>query len=134
MSWPLAHAQDDGLRPGGDPDKCFYCNQKIGDPHTQDCVIVTKLVLLRIETVDHDVTGIWEHNVPWSWDPEMINFMYNEGSWCASNIFAEDRVTWDQSNAEEHLKELTRSGCLCDKIRFDFARVLDDTPRRKLKQ
>lgn len=41
------HPNDDGIRPAGPPDVCFYCNQKVGFPHIQTCVAVKKTVRLR---------------------------------------------------------------------------------------
>jgi len=133
MNWPLVHDLDDGIRPAGDPGSCFYCNQKIGSPHREDCVIVTKRVLVRIKSFDDAVTGMWELDVPYCWDRSMIEFMYNDGSWCADNIFDYDSVAWDQPNAKELLNLMSCGGCLCDKIRFEFTRVVDGSPKRKIK-
>ena len=27
MNWPTVHEKDDGIRPAGRPDQCFYCKQ-----------------------------------------------------------------------------------------------------------
>jgi hypothetical protein len=79
MSWPLVHRSDDGIRPAGKPDECFYCNQRIGDKHGPECVAVHKKVLVKIEMEI-------EIEVPSFWDEDAINFHYNEGTWCANNI------------------------------------------------
>ena len=40
---PLVLKDDDGIRPAGRPNQCFYCNQQVGKPHKQDCAcLVTK--------------------------------------------------------------------------------------------
>lgn len=130
MNWPLVHELDDGIRPAGKPNECFYCNKKVGAPHADDCVVVTKRVLMRITTPDGSVSGNWILDVPHSFSPDSIEFRYNEGTWCANNIFDYD-VSWDQPNALARLRELD-IGCLCDVLEFKFVRVVDDTPRRKL--
>ena len=65
---PLVHPQDDGIRSAGLPDECFYCKQKIGSPHLENCVAVKKKVRLRflVET---------EVNLPYRWsEQEIINY------------------------------------------------------------
>jgi hypothetical protein len=37
-NWPLVAPNDDGIRPAGPRDACFYCRQKVGQPHKPDCV------------------------------------------------------------------------------------------------
>jgi hypothetical protein len=39
---PLVLPNDDGIRPAGNSDECFYCNQKIGTSHKEDCVCLQK--------------------------------------------------------------------------------------------
>lgn len=133
--WPLVHPQDDGIRPAGGPNECFYCGKKIGEPHARDCVIVTKRILMRITSVDGTVTGSCEYDEAYCFDRDTCEYMRNEGSWCADNILATDdyNVTWDQPNALELLKKMSGAGCLCDKLVFKFVRVVDGTPRRALK-
>lgn len=132
MTWPLVIENDGGIRPAGKPDQCFYCRQRVGQPHGPDCVMVTKRVLIRIVSDDKMITGLWTLDVPHSWTSETIEFVYNENTWCASNIIGRERVTWDQQDAADKLKKLEGNGCLCGKLLFKFVRVLDDTPRRKL--
>ena len=39
--WPLVTADDDdGVRPAGKANECFYCQRLIGNPHKAGCVIV----------------------------------------------------------------------------------------------
>jgi hypothetical protein len=76
---PFVTPDDNGIRPAGKPDECFYCKQKVGERHLWDCAAVDKKVLVRFELT-------LEVNVPVSWDREQIEFHYNESSWCGSNI------------------------------------------------
>lgn len=132
INWPLVHERDDGIRPAGGAGQCFYCRKWIGEPHAKDCVIVTKRVLVRIEGL---VTGTWEFDTPHSFDSNMIEYLYNDGTWCADGVLSEEGVTWVQEDAQKQLKMAQESsGCLCNVLRFKFDRVLDETPRRKLKE
>jgi hypothetical protein len=131
-NWPVVHEQDHGIRPAGRQDSCFYCGKKIGEIHSKDCVIVTKRVLLSIKSYDGDITGTWETDEPHSFGPEMIEFRYNDRSWCANNILSEKDVVWDQVDAARQLEAQAMSGCLCGVLQLKFERVVDDTPRRKL--
>lgn len=69
---------DDGIRPAGPSDACFYCSAKVGEIHHSDCVIRQRTVVLRFE---------FEYTVliPEDWDQHMIEFHRNESSWCANN-------------------------------------------------
>ena len=126
--WPLVDSSDE--------DECFYCLQRIGTPHLQQCVIVTKRVELRVHALLSDTqafTGLWQLDVPHSWDADMIEFHKNEGSWCASNILDQREVVWENDNAWTVLGEAHRAeGCLCNVLVFRFVRVVDPTPKRLL--
>ena len=67
------------VRPAGNPNECFYCNAKVGEQHKEDCVI-------RSRTVNIDFTVHMVMDVPEFWDEGNINFHFNDGSWCASNL------------------------------------------------
>lgn len=69
---------DNGPRPAGPPDACFYCRQSIGTEHKPDCVLRQKWVRLAIT---FDVL----HAEPEDWDQQMIEFARNEGTWCSDN-------------------------------------------------
>lgn len=69
------------VRPAGKQDECFYCHAKVGEQHKENCVI-------RSRTVNVDFTIHMVIDVPESWDEEQINFHYNDGSWCASNLLS----------------------------------------------
>jgi hypothetical protein len=144
MSWPLVDPLDDGIRPAGKSDECFYCGQRVGRPHDRECVIVTKRVEMRVEArlpSGEVLRGTWQFDDPYFWDAGMVEFHKNESSWCASNFMnvAERNgdVAWDPGSegAFEKLGELdTEENCLCGVLSFTFERVVDDAPRRKLRQ
>lgn len=69
------------IRPAGKNDECFYCHAKIGEQHKDGCVI-------RERTVNVDFTVRVVMSVPESWDEDQINWHYNKGTWCASNLLA----------------------------------------------
>jgi len=97
----------EGIRQGGEPDRCFYCNQPIGSQHRADCVIRSRTVIIeaRIKMLI---------SVPESWDSDMVEFHRNEGSWCASNV------------VEELDDQAKRCGCLCNDAEFSFVREATD--------
>lgn len=70
---------DDGIRPAGSPDKCFYCQSPKGQ-HTAECVCVQRTVVIEMKirlVVD----------VPEDWTVDNIEFKYNGSSHCLSNVF-----------------------------------------------
>lgn len=112
--WPLVSANDDGIRPAGPPDECFYCQQKIGSPHGAECVIVTKRVRVAF-------TIIYDYDVPWFWDKKMIEFHNGGGSsGCGDNRL--DQIVQDREEA---------GTCLCEGTEIQFLGVIEDTPKCK---
>lgn len=140
MNWPLVDPKDDGIRPAGRPDECFYCRQKVGEPHGQKCVIVTKLVEMRVTAKLPDGgehRGLWQFREPHSWDVSMSEFHKNDSSWCAGNLLNQREagsVTWEGPAPWDALAALGVDRCLCNVLSFEFVRVVDDTPHRELKQ
>lgn len=94
--------------------KCFYCHNKEGQDHKDDCVTLKQRVRLRVE-LEYEVL------VPASWDKEMIEFHRNDGTWCADNIVTD--LQRYVKRAEK--KEL---GCLCRDAKFTFLKVVDAGP------
>lgn len=92
---PFVAPDDDGIRPAGKPDECFYCKQKVGDRHLWKCVAVDKKVLVKFELTLED-------NVPVSWDREQIEFHYNKSSWCGSNIVELVKRNFDKLDAADN--------------------------------
>ena len=139
MTWPVVLKYDDGIRPAGRPDACFYCGRRVGKPHARDCNVIEKLVELKITAKLPDgrtFTGSWTLEEPHFWKPEDSEFHKNESSWCCSNLLRRrerDSVTWDDADAWSALEALYASGnCLCNgPLRFTFVRVIDPTPRQK---
>jgi len=70
---------ENGPRPAGRPDECFYCKQPVGEDHKADCVCRQRTVVVRF-TVEAVI------RLPGFWDEEQIRFRYNGSSWCASNL------------------------------------------------
>ena len=68
----------DNERSAGMPGECFYCYEKLGEPHKKGCVTIQKSVEFAIT-----ITGIIE--VPVTWDATMINFHMNRPNNCINN-------------------------------------------------
>ncbi len=104
--------RDDGIRPAGGKDKCCYCLQKVGVEHADDCVIPQKIVRVEVS---------FEIEIPQPTDStkEMIEFHYNEGSWCADNA-----IDWIQTYAKT-------LGCACPFFELKFLEVTDMGPYTK---
>jgi len=81
---PIVLPNDDGIRPAGKPDECFYCSQKVGTSHLASCVALHKMVKVRY-TFDLEI------EVPHSWTTDNIEFQSNDSSWCADNAL--DQIT-----------------------------------------
>lgn len=128
MTWPLVVTNDDGIRPAGAPDACFYCAKKVGAHHAQDCVVVTKTLRLK---ADIEVFGAfeWDEKVPFYWDDARVIFRYNLGTWCAGNVMRK------MSHAQLDALETAHPGntCLCDVAKVGIVGVVDAGPNRKVK-
>lgn len=148
--WPLVDPNDDGIRPAGKPNECFYCQMMVGASHKEDCVMVEKTIEMGVYVaLPNAVTfvGTWKLSVPHFWDADMCEFHKNDGSWCANNFLDAKRanVQWDDGNdlsssdIEPEWTMLESFGgddgvpCLCAVLEFEFERVVDATPRRALK-
>jgi len=136
MDWPLVDKDDDGIRPAGLLDECFYCRQKIGQLHGQQCVVVTKVVAMIVEGAG--LRGVWTLSEPHFWTAEDCEFHKNESTWCADNFLDEAAsVAWDTPGAMEKLQSLLAAAgdgsCLCSVLKFKFLRVVDEQPRRLLR-
>jgi hypothetical protein len=75
---------------------CFYCDEKTGTPHKDDCVCVCRKVRVRL-TIEYEI------DAPAAWDKAQVEFHRNHGSWCANNALSE----LDEYAAREDV------GCLC---------------------
>lgn len=110
--WPLVVVNDDGIRPAGRPDECFYCHQRIGAEHERDCVIVQKKIKARY------VFEV-ELLIPHFWDAETFEFHRNESSWCARNGIGE-------------LERAYEEDCPCSQFRAEWIEEVDTTPTREV--
>ena len=99
------------VRPAGKPDECFYCGAKIGEQHKPNCVIRKKTIVSRL-TID------FVDSVPENWDKDVIDFHYNDSSWCASNIL-------------NRLEERSNFRCLCDVASFEYLRDATEEDEEK---
>ena len=111
MDWPVVIENDDGIRPAGEPDQCFLCSQKIGQPHSRDCVTITKVVKVRY-------TFEIEIEVPHSWSKENVEFHRNKSGWCADSAFDE-------------IEEYIGNVCACGCFSAEFVEDIDTTPKQK---
>jgi hypothetical protein len=114
--WPLVAENDDGIRPAGPQDECFYCHQKIGKPHGKDCVIVEKVIKVRY-------TFEIEIKVPHHWGKKEFEFHRNESSSCFNNVLGELEAYGD-----------SKHGCLCGIGHAKYLGVVDATPTRELRE
>ena len=132
QDWPVVAENDDGIRPAGLPDHCFYCHQRVGSPHAPDCVTVYKVVLYDVLVNDKKLGELVRHE-PFSWDAARCEASRNGGSWCAMNAF--DQATW-QPGAKAKLNRALRaagSTCGCGVLVFKFNRVTRPGPCRDLR-
>ena len=113
--WPLVLEDDDGIRPNGKSDECFYCKQKVGQPHERDCVCVRRKINVRY------VFDI-ETDAPYFWSKDNIEFQMNDSSWCANNSIDILDKTSEQL------------GCLCQVFHGEFMSFGDPTPIRDRRQ
>jgi hypothetical protein len=106
---PIIAPDDDGIRPAGPGNACFYCRRKIGERHSTTCVTWVRAVKIRaIVEFDSDE--------PVSFTKRDIEERYNEGSFCASTILG-----WMEAMADE-----SDRGCLCGIVRFEVEEMSPD--------
>lgn len=102
---------DNGPRPAGLPDRCFYCRQQIGELHDNECVLLTREIMLK-------ATILYRRDVPQTWDKGMIEFHFNEGAWCADNLV---------EDLEDFRQFLEGSdGCLCPQVSIELVEKGDE--------
>lgn len=76
---------DNGIRPAGPPDACFYCRRKIGERHEEDCATVTAKGTYIVKLNGEEI-GSWICEEPRSWDKDQRYFHKNLGTLCRNNI------------------------------------------------
>lgn len=74
-NWPV---EEYGIRPAGDPDKCFYCGESRGGTHKEDCVIRERTIVVKM-SIEYTIA------IPEFWTKEQLEFHRNQGTWCSDN-------------------------------------------------
>ena len=98
---------ENGPRPAGKPNRCFYCAQPIGSEHKADCVCRVKVVMVKVEMTIPRV-------VPISWDRGMVDFHLEGSSWCADNIVGDLQRYLDAKGDE--------APCMCHQFTGEYIR------------
>lgn len=107
--WPKVLPNDDGIRPAGKPDECFYCDRKVGEEHGRDCVVIHRKITVRY-------CFELEVEVPHFWKTEDFLRHRNEGGWCASNAI--DAI--EKAHGE--------NGCPCPFFQAEFVADVPGDP------
>jgi hypothetical protein len=94
-------------RPAKMDGTCFYCRQKIGDYHKDNCVLIKKRVRAS-------VTFTYEVSVPSVTNKEKFEFHRNDSSFCADNTL---------EDLEAYSGEI---GCLCGSSKHTY---IEDTSK-----
>jgi hypothetical protein len=132
-SWPAVLPNDEGIRPAGKPDQCFYCGRRVGQSHVYDCVTVTSLVRFAV-LLNGTRMGHYDRHSPHHWTTHDREFQLNEGSWCASN--AMETIVWDAGEPPLEVAGLDldedgvsiSGGCAYLLLEFREEQVLDVGP------
>ncbi len=118
----LVLADDDGIRPAGKPDRCFYCHRPIGQLHAADCVTIVKDVAYDVRVLGQKV-GVWTCPAPFFWTAHDCEFHKNESSWCANNALGEiewletETAGWTAMQIEALLQ---KGDCVCNLLEFQY--------------
>lgn len=123
--------KDNGIRPAGKPDECFYCNTKVGGVHGSECVMIVCMVEYDVLVIGQKV-GTFTREDPAFWDEERCNFNKNDSSWCCDNALNEikwlinDSAILAQKQITELRGEIDEYGagecCTCDLLEFRFVK------------
>ena len=70
---------ENGPRPAGRPDHCFYCGMPVGAEHKPNCACRKKAVMV-------EMTITFPCVVPQHWDAEINESHMNESSSCQDNL------------------------------------------------
>lgn len=112
---------DHGIRPAGQPDRCFYCGRAVGQTHREDCVIRDRTIVCRL-SFEYTV------RIPEDWTPERFEEHRNEGTWCMNNAMHElDGVLRRRAAGvlSEALPAIDQVD-LCYHARVEFVREADE--------
>ncbi len=94
--------KDNGVRPAGAPNLCFYCGNAIQKEHKADCVC-------RQRTVVVELTLTYVISVPASWTEDDILFHRNDSSFCMNN---------DLTALAEWANEGNNCTCMMSAVKF----------------
>ena len=143
-AWPLVHERDDGIRPAGRPDECFYCHRKVGQEHKRQCGIIDKRVEMRVTAKLPDgrtLRGAGSSTSPTGGCRTIRSSTRTTLAGAAETFFGSGirgSVTWqagDPWDALEAIYESDGGSCLCNgELYFEFVRVIDATPRWKIRE
>jgi len=95
----------DSMRPASEKKQCFYCHEKIGCFHKQDCTLVRKKVRIRM-TIDYEV------EVPYHYGKNDIEYDRNDGTWCSDNAMSEINKLWAEKESNDD--------CMCNQTEFEY--------------
>ena len=128
--WPIVAPDDDGIRPAGRPDQCFYCHRKVGELHGDDCVTILKEVEYAV-MFDGECVGTFRRDTPYSWTIAECVFHLNDSSWCVDNAW--DGIQWEPG-AETRVRQRVDEhggGCACGVLKFEYRSITKPGPYQK---
>lgn len=112
--WPKVLPNDDGIRPAGPANACFYCGRIVGQEHGRECVAVKRTIKARY-------TFEIEVDIPAFWETDTFEFARNESSWCANNAIY-DLQEYESKLDAEH-------ACFCGRCKIEYLGETDGIAR-----
>lgn len=139
---------DDGIRPAGKPDACFYCQTRVGNHHRIDCACLGRAAVFDIELHADRWDSSWPPVAPdrgtpigtvtlWSGvdqgDDDII-FHRNYGNWCTDNLLDDidagnDRATIDADWLPRLRSISLEEGCACGYVYLRLRERSDEVVR-----
>jgi hypothetical protein len=105
--------KDNGPRPAGKPNECFYCHRKIGQQHANDCPCRHRTIVVEARIRYVTVTSEYV-------TPESFNARHDcsdgAGTWCGDNVFKDMERCGLNSDAPEG------EPCACDSVKVLYIR------------
>lgn len=128
VGWPKVLPNDDGIRPAGKPDECFYCYQRVGQGHRPDCVTVLQLVRYTV-WVNGTNIGYHETDQPYTWS---VAKMQEEGPFALRQRVPAD-VPAGMSHPARHAAEVIAQ-FTNPVVTFQLSEVVDPGPVVSLRE
>jgi hypothetical protein len=124
---------DDGIRPAGPKNACFYCKSKIGQKHSYTCAVVIQEIELVAIFKRFDKAARFRVTVPFHWKEDDILHHFNESGWCAENIiYYEERQKPDEPSVARAASAMLglkgKDQCLCGFVEVELSKVIDKGP------